>query len=77
MICELHIHDLLKIAESAAFELTDDQGSFLDEMTVFNIRAGYPDYKNRLYKTADQEFTGRYMKKIREFRQWPLYLTTG
>ena len=51
------IHNLLKIAESAGLELADDKRSFLDEVTAFNIRARYPDYKNRFYKTANREFT--------------------
>ncbi|HNR32283.1 MAG TPA: HEPN domain-containing protein [Candidatus Hydrogenedentes bacterium] len=66
------IHNLLKIAQDAGLALTVEQRAFLDEMTTFNIRARYPDYKNRLYKTATQQFTRRYMEQIREFREWLL-----
>jgi HEPN domain-containing protein len=72
-----HIHDLLKIAENATLVLTNNERSFLDEVTAFNIRARYPDYKNRFYKTANREFTEQYIKKIREFRQWLLHQIKG
>jgi len=68
------IQNLLKIAEDASLEITDDQRLFLDEVTAFNIRARYPDYKYRFYKTANREFTEGYIEKIREFRQWLLQL---
>jgi hypothetical protein len=61
------IHD-----QSAGLELADDKRSFLDEVTAFNVRSRYPDYKNRFFKTANREFTEQYMQKIREFRQWLL-----
>jgi HEPN domain-containing protein len=63
-------HNLLRIAQGAALELTDDQRLLLDEVTAFNIRARYPDYKNRFGNTANQEFTQQYIEKIRGFRQW-------
>jgi hypothetical protein len=71
------IHDLLKIAESAGLELTNEERSFLDTVTAFNIRARYPDYKNRFHKTANQEFTEQYIHKIRDIRQWLLQRITG
>lgn len=67
-----HTHNLLKIAQEASLDLSVEQRSFLDEMTAFNIRARYPDYKNRFYKTATREFARKYVEKIAEFRQWLL-----
>lgn len=64
------IHDLLKIAEMATLELSYEQKVFLDEVTTFNIRARYPDYKRGFYKKATKEFTERYIKEIKEFRAW-------
>ena len=66
------IHNLLKIAEDASLELTEDQRLLLDEVTAFNIRARYPDYKNRFYRAANREFTERPLEKIKEFREWLL-----
>lgn len=67
-----YIHDLVKIAEKADILLTERQKDFLDEVTTFNIKARYPDYKNRFYGKATKEFTKRYIIKIKEFRQWLL-----
>jgi HEPN domain-containing protein len=71
------IHNLLQIAKGAALELTGEHRAFLDEVTAFNIRARYPDYKNRFYRTATREFAGRYVEKIKEFRLWLLQRIAG
>jgi len=47
------IHDLLKLSVNADLELTDKQKDFLDEVTTFNIKARYPDYKYRFHQRAD------------------------
>ncbi len=64
------IHDLTRIAEDANLPLSERQKDFLDEVTTFDIKARYPDYKNRFYKKATREFTELYIMKIGEFRQW-------
>lgn len=65
-----YIHTLTKIAEEARLELSEKQKDFLAEVTTFNIKARYPDYKGRFHKKASKEFTGHYIKGIKEFRQW-------
>ncbi len=64
------IHDLTKIAEKGNLDLSEKQKDFLDEVTTFNIKARYPDYKNRFYRKATKEFTENYIAKIKEFRLW-------
>ena len=56
----------------AKLELSYEQKVFLDEVTTFNIRARYPDYKRGFYKKATKEFTERFIKEIKEFRAWIL-----
>lgn len=63
-------HNLLAIAKNSNLELTEEQQDFLLEVTAFNIKARYPDYKKRFYKKATKKFTERYLKKIRELRIW-------
>ncbi|HDP33825.1 MAG TPA: hypothetical protein ENN29_01810 [Candidatus Hydrogenedentes bacterium] len=53
-------------------DLDSDKRSFLDEVSAFNIRARYPDYKQRFYKTANHAFTEHYVSAIKEFRAWLL-----
>jgi HEPN domain len=62
--------DLTRIAEKGNLALSEKQKDFLDEVTTFNIKARYPDYKNRFYRKATREFTEIYISKIREFRLW-------
>ncbi len=65
-----YIHDLIKIAEKAGLSLTEKQKDLLDEVTTFNIKARYPDYKGRFYKKANKRFTEEYISKIKGLRRW-------
>jgi HEPN domain-containing protein len=65
-----YVHDLTKIAVLSNLTLTEEQKDFLDEVTTFNIKVRYPDYKNRFRRKATKEFTEQYLKKIRKFRSW-------
>ena len=65
-----YIHNLTKIAEEARLELSEKQKDFLAEVTTFNIKVRYPDYKGRFYKKASKKFTEHYIKEIKEFRKW-------
>ena len=65
-----YTHDLTKIAEMAKLPLTEEQKDLLDEVTTFNIKTRYPDYKGRFYKKATKRFTENYILKIKEFRRW-------
>lgn len=64
------IHHLLQIAERIGLEVSENQKNFLLEVTTFNLKARYPDYKQRFYQKATKEFTGQYIQKIKEFRIW-------
>lgn len=70
-----YIHNLVRIAEEAKMGLTEKQKDFLAEVTTFNIKSRYPDYKGRFYKKATRKFTAHYLKEIKEFRQWLLKKT--
>ncbi|MDP2724845.1 MAG: HEPN domain-containing protein, partial [Syntrophales bacterium] len=64
------IHNLLEIAHKASLELSDEQKLTMSELTAFNLRARYPDYKNRFQKKADRQYTETHLSKIREIRKW-------
>jgi HEPN domain-containing protein len=66
------IHHLLRIAELAKLEMAETQKDLLLELTAFNIRARYPDYKRRFYLKATKDFTEAYLNKINELREWLL-----
>ncbi len=63
-------HNLVKLAEKAKLSLTEEQKDLLDEVTTFNIKTRYPDYKGRFYRRATKRFTEEYILKIKDFRQW-------
>jgi len=68
------IHDLLRIAERARIETTDEQKDILDIITAFNINTRYPDYKQSFYNKCDYDFTTAQIIKIKELRTWLLLL---
>jgi HEPN domain-containing protein len=65
-------HDLLRLAENAKLEITEEQKDILDLISTFNISARYPDYKHSFYKKCDYSFTTQNIEKIKELRQWLL-----
>ena len=64
------IHNLLEIAHKASLDLSDEQKLVMSELTAFNLRARYPDYKNRFQKKATRQYTEMQISKIREISQW-------
>ena len=50
------IHNLVEIAVKANLDLSTEQKGSLVELTTFNLRARYPDYKNRFQKKATRPF---------------------
>lgn len=65
-------HNLLQLAQKTGLTLSAEQQDLLDEVTTFNVKARYPDYKNRFYGKATAGFTESYVLKIKEFRKWIL-----
>lgn len=64
------IHNLLRLAEKSALELTEDQQLFLATVTAFNINTRYDDYKMSFQKTCTAEFTSQWIEKIKDQRLW-------
>lgn len=66
------IHNLIEIAVKANLDLSQKQKEILVELTTFNLRARYPDYKNRFQKKATRPFAEEKIVETKEFRQWLL-----
>ena len=64
------IHHLLKIARDAGLEMTVDQENFLLEVTTYNIKGRYPDYKKQFARKANRDFTHQKVGQIKEMRRW-------
>jgi len=64
------IHNLLRLAERSNLEITEEQKKVLIRITTFNLRVKYQDYKRKFYKTCTKEFTEKWIKEIKGFRQW-------
>jgi HEPN domain-containing protein len=66
------IHNLSRLAERTQLQLTTEQQMLIAEITQFNIKARYPDYKFEFYQKCTREFTQKYFTKIKDFYQWLL-----
>jgi len=64
------IHNLLRIAEKAGLDLSEEQQEFFSTVTGFNINARYDDYKQSFNKKCTPEFTLIWIEKIKEYRKW-------
>ncbi|MBC8548820.1 MAG: HEPN domain-containing protein [Candidatus Brocadiales bacterium] len=64
------IHDLVRLADKAHIELDEKQKDILDNISTFNLRARYDDYKMEFHKKCSKEFTKKWVLNIREFREW-------
>ena len=42
------------------------------DLTTFNLRVRYPDYKNRFQKKATRPFAEQKIAETKEFRKWLL-----
>ncbi|MFH1862839.1 MAG: HEPN domain-containing protein [bacterium] len=63
------IHDLERLAELIQIEIDEKQSRELATLTLFNIRARYPDYKHNLHKLATKSFTAEHIKIIEKWRK--------
>lgn len=63
-------HDLVRLITKTKIKTDDSLINFLDELTDFQLETRYPDYKLKLFKMADREFTEKWFSKIMETYQW-------
>ena len=61
------IHNLVRLAEEANLDLSDNEKLFLYEVNDFNLETRYPDKKFDFYKKCSRNFAEEYLKKIKEF----------
>lgn len=64
------IHNLLRLAEKAELNLTDEVKKQLVTVTAFNINARYDDYKMSFKNQCTTEFTDKWIEILKELRPW-------
>lgn|SRR5690554_1093462 len=64
------IHNLLRLAEKAELELTNQTKEQLLAITAFNINARYDDYKMSFKKQCTPEFSSKWIDILKELRLW-------
>lgn len=62
-------HDLVRLAKLADVRINNQEKTFLDEMTRFNLEARYPDYKLRIIRLATKKFTQSHLLKVKKMVQ--------
>ncbi len=64
------MHDLVRLAERAGLDLSENQKDILDTISTFNIRARYDDYKREFHRKCTFDFTRKWIDEIRGMRTW-------
>ncbi|MBM2814153.1 MAG: hypothetical protein HW421_915 [Ignavibacteria bacterium] len=64
------IHNLMKLAEQAGIELTEEQVEFFRLVNQFHLEARYQEYKDDFQKIATKEFSNHNLIKIKEVCLW-------
>jgi len=60
-------HNLVYLAQNSNINLDDDKLKFLQFINTFNISSRYPDYKFKIHKMCNKEYTDKNLRKIKEF----------
>ncbi len=63
-------HNLIRLAEGAHLDITEEQKVFLGEVTEFNIETRYTEAKRDFYKLCTEEFADSYLRRINEVYEW-------
>jgi len=71
------IYNLLKIARTCGLQMSDDQEEFFLEVTTYNIKTRYPDYKKSFQRKAGEEFTLDRIARIEEMQKWIRKIIAG
>jgi len=63
-------HNLLRLAELAGLELSEEQVALLGTVNQFNLAVRYPDDQFDFYRRCTAEFVADRMQQIEEFLRW-------
>jgi HEPN domain-containing protein len=63
-------HDLFYLSKLADLELNIKDKENLEEITKFNIKARYSDFKLQFYKKCTKKYTEKYFKIFNNFYLW-------
>ncbi len=71
------VHNLLKIARTCGLRMSDEQEEFFLEVTTYNIKTRYPDYKKSFLRKANEKFTLDRIARIEEMQKWLREIIAG
>jgi HEPN domain-containing protein len=63
-------HDLIKLAKLSNLELENTIIEFFYTLNQFNLEARYPDYKNKISKITNKEFTSSILEEVFKVFKW-------
>lgn len=63
-------HNLVRLAEATGVVYSETHLDLLADITTFNIKGRYDDYKNQFYKTATRAYTEKYLLQADQLILW-------
>lgn len=67
-------HNLIRLVEQCEIEIDTDLKEKLGIISNFNINSRYDGYKQEFRKLCDEDFTGLWIKEIKEIKIWIMKL---
>ncbi|MEK6590851.1 MAG: HEPN domain-containing protein [Nitrospinota bacterium] len=67
-----YTHRLVYLSEKISLMLNEEQLELFETITDFNMEARYPDEKFSFKKRCTKDFTEKYLRKIKEIKEWLL-----
>jgi HEPN domain-containing protein len=67
-----YTHRLVYLSEKISLRLNEEQLELFETITDFNMEARYPDEKFSFKKRCTKDFTEKYLRKIKEIKEWLL-----
>lgn len=63
-------HNLLRLAQEADIDITDELKHTLIRITTFNLESRYPDYKKEFRRKCTEQFTAKELERVEEILVW-------
>ena len=63
-------HNLLRLAQEADIDITDELKHTLIRITTFNLESRYPDYKKEFRRKCTEQFTAKELERVEEIFVW-------
>ena len=63
-------HNLVRLSELAGLKISEIDMHLLSDISAFNIKGRYDDYRSEFYKKANKSYTEKYLSETKRIILW-------